>query len=97
VVQCPVVLAAPARTVALYPEADTQQPGSSATVTVSQHDGKIWAGPLGCFPAQDSQNSSNGASAFANATLPGLETDPAMAASQEAPQLYAERAIQAIA
>jgi hypothetical protein len=91
VVQCPAAPAAPAHTVALYPEAGSSLPGASVAVTVSPHVGKSWGGYLICFRGQARRNSSNGASGFAYATLPALEIDPAMAAAQEPPQLYAER------
>ncbi len=90
VVQCPTVPAASAYTVGLHPEAGTQPSTTFATVTVSPHVGKSWAGYLRCFPARH-QGSSSVALGFADATLPALETDPFMAAAQETPQLYVER------
>src|SRR5260370_1777915 len=90
VVQCPTVPAASAYTVGLHPEAGTEPSTAFAAVTVSPHVGKSWAGYLRCFPARH-QGSSSVALGFADATLPALETDPFMAAAQEAPQLYVER------
>ena len=99
VVQCPAVPAAPVHTVKLYPQAGPQLSAAPSMVMASAHTGKLWRGYLRCFSAPGSSqtslqaqlSSSNGAPGFANATLPALETDPAMAAAQEAPQLYAER------
>src|SRR5258708_9671846 len=80
VVQCPTVPAASAYTVGLHPEAGTQPSTAFATVTVSPHVGKSWAGYLRCFPARH-QGSSSVALGFADATLPALETDPFMSAA----------------
>jgi hypothetical protein len=88
VIQCPAVRAARTHTVGLYVEPGPQPPIVTSVVTVAQHVGTSWEGYLRCFPAQ---GSSNPTLTFADATLPALETDPAIAAAQEAPQLYAER------
>ncbi|MFI5079919.1 MAG: hypothetical protein ACHQCE_02520 [Streptosporangiales bacterium] len=99
VVQCPAVPAAPEHTVGLYPEAGPQLSAAPSMVIASPHNGKLWKGYLRCFSAPGSSQTSlqaqlslsNGVPGFSNATLPALETDPAMAAAQEPPQLYAER------
>lgn len=87
VVQCPAAPAAPAHKVKLYLEPGPQSPVAPVMVTASLHAGKSWGGYLGCFSETNQANSLS----FANATLPALETDPAMAAAQVAPQMYAER------
>jgi len=101
VVQCPAAPPAPVHTVGLYPETGPQLSAAPSTVIASSHTGKFWRGYLRCFSApsksqtalQAALSSSNGVPGFANATLPALETDPAMAAAQQAPQLYAEEDI----
>jgi hypothetical protein len=89
VVQCPAAPATPAHNVRLYLEPGPQPSVTPVTVIASLHTGKSWAGYLRCFSAADT-NQANSLS-FANATLPALETDPAMTAAQAAPQMYAER------